>query len=117
MKTHTTIGGRILAESDFRVLQLGMEIALTHHERWEGGGYPTGLAGDQIPISGRIVAVADAFDAMTHPRPYKDRVSIGEAIEELRRCEGAQFDPAIVQAFMALEHEQLVDAQRQPAKA
>jgi len=117
MKTHTTIGGRILAESDFRVLQLGMEIALTHHERWDGGGYPTGLAGDQIPISGRIVAVADAFDAMTHPRPYKDRVSIAEAIEELRRCEGAQFDPAIVKAFMALEHEQLVDAERQPQKA
>jgi cyclic di-GMP phosphodiesterase len=117
MKTHTSIGGRILAESDFRVLQLGQEIALTHHERWDGGGYPTGLLRDQIPISGRIVAVADAFDAMTHPRPYKDPVSIAEAIAELRRCQGAQFDPDVVQAFMALEHERLVDSATLSEKA
>jgi putative two-component system response regulator len=112
MKTHTTIGGRILAESDFRIMQLGMEIAMTHHERWDGTGYPAGLRGDEIPISGRIVAVADAFDAMTHPRPYKDSVSITDAVAELQRCSGTQFDPGVLEAFMTLEHSLLVDAGR-----
>ncbi len=109
MKTHTSIGGRILAESDFLILQLGREIALTHHERWDGGGYPAGRQGEGIPIAGRIVAVADAFDAMTHPRPYKAPISIEDATAELRRCDGSQFDPRVVEAFMQLEHEQLVD--------
>jgi PAS domain S-box-containing protein len=109
MKTHTTIGGRILGESDFTVLRMGKEIALTHHERWHGGGYPEGLSGERIPISGRIVAVTDAFDAMTHLRPYKAAVSVQEALEELRRCCGTQFDPAVVEAFMALDHDTLVD--------
>jgi putative two-component system response regulator len=109
MKTHTTIGGRILDESDFRILQLGREIALTHHERWDGKGYPAGLARDEIPVSGRIVAVADAFDAMTHHRPYKDRVEVAIAVEELERCAGAQFDPEVVTAFLALDHATLVD--------
>ncbi len=109
MKTHTSIGGRILGESDFGVLQMGREIALTHHERWDGHGYPTGLSAEDIPISGRIVAVTDAFDAMTHPRPYKDAISIDEALAELKRCRGTQFDPDVVDAFMALDHETLVD--------
>ena len=109
MKKHTSIGGRILGDSDFGVLQMGKEIALTHHERWDGRGYPTRLSAEEIPISGRIVAVTDAFDAMTHPRPYKDAIPIEDALEELRRCSGTQFDPAVVDAFMALDHHSLVD--------
>jgi PAS domain S-box-containing protein len=109
MKTHTSIGGRILGESDFLVLRLGMEIALTHHERWDGCGYPRGLSGDEIPISGRIVAVADAFDAMSHPRPYHEALSIRDAVGEVQGRGGAQFDPEVVDAFMALDHDNLVE--------
>lgn len=109
MKSHTSIGGQILAESDFHVLQMGMEIALTHHERFDGGGYPRGLRGEEIPLCGRIVAVADAYDAMTHKRPYKDPIPPAEAAAELRRCAGTQFDPRVVEAFMRLDFPALVD--------
>ena len=109
MKAHTSIGGRILGESDFRILQTATEIALTHHERWDGTGYPTGLRGEQIPISGRIVSVADAFDAMTHVRPYKRAFPVARAIVEIERCSGTQFDPRVVAAFLTLDHEALVD--------
>jgi PAS domain S-box-containing protein len=109
MKTHTSIGGRILGESDFLVLRLGMEIALTHHERWDGGGYPDGIGGDEIPISGRIVAVADAFDAMSHSRPYKEALSVKDAVGEVHGRSGGQFDPEVVDAFMALDHQSLVE--------
>jgi PAS domain S-box-containing protein len=109
MKTHTSIGGRILGESDFLVLKLGMEIALTHHERWDGGGYPRGLSGAEIPISGRIVAVADAFDAMSHPRPYHEALSVPDAVSEVHGRGGVQFDPEVVDAFMALDHHGLVE--------
>ncbi len=109
MKTHTSIGGRILGESDFLVLRMGMEIALTHHERWDGCGYPSGLSGDEIPISGRIVAVADAFDAMSHPRPYKPALSVRDAVDELRGRSGVQFDPEVVDAFMGLDHDNLIE--------
>jgi PAS domain S-box-containing protein len=109
MKTHTSIGGRILGESDFLVLRMGMEIALTHHERWDGCGYPGGLSGEAIPICGRIVAVADAFDAMAHPRPYHSALSVPEAVGEISGRGGMQFDPDVVQAFMALDHHNLVE--------
>jgi len=109
IKTHTVIGGRILRESRFPVVKMAMEIAFTHHERWDGAGYPTGLKGEQIPIAGRIIAVADAFDAMTHARPYKEALAIEHAIAEIRRCSGSQFDPRIVEAFMTLDHSALVD--------
>lgn len=109
MMTHTAIGGRILGESDFRIVRMAMEIALTHHERWDGGGYPAGLHGEEIPMSGRIVAVADAYDAMTHDRPYKEAGSIEEATIELERCSGSQFDPDVVEAFLALPYDTLVD--------
>jgi putative two-component system response regulator len=109
MKAHTSIGGRILGESDYRILQMATEIALTHHERWDGTGYPEGLQGEEIPITGRIVAVADAFDAMTHARPYKDAFPVDRAVAEIERCSGAQFDPSIVVAFLALRHDALVD--------
>ncbi|MHB8491002.1 MAG: HD domain-containing phosphohydrolase [Solirubrobacteraceae bacterium] len=109
MQTHITIGARILGASDFAVLRLAMEIALTHHERWDGGGYPNGLRGEDIPVSGRIVAVADAFDAMTHERAYRRPVSASEALAEIERCSGAHFDPAVVAAFLALDHDSLMD--------
>jgi putative two-component system response regulator len=110
IKTHTVIGGRILCQSRAPIMRMATEIALAHHERWDGGGYPMGLETQEIPIAGRIVAVADAFDAMTHPRPYKAASSIGYALAELRRCTGSQFDPQIVDAFMKLKHRELVDA-------
>jgi PAS domain S-box-containing protein len=100
MKTHTLIGAAILGDSNSELLRLGEEIALTHHERWGGGGYPTGVAGEEIPIAGRIVAVADAFDAMTNPRPYRPALPRGEAIAELIRCAGTQFDPEVVSAYL-----------------
>jgi putative two-component system response regulator len=109
MKAHTSIGGRILGESDFRILQMATEIALTHHERWDGTGYPARLRGEEIPISGRIVAVADAFDAMTHARPYKEAFPVDRAVAEIECCSGTQFDPRVVAVFMTLEHERLVD--------
>ncbi len=112
MKTHTVIGGRILGESRFPVLRIATEIALTHHERWDGTGYPNGLGQDAIPIAGRIVSVADAFDAMTHARPYKQAFSLEHAVAEIRRCGGTQFDPLVVDAFLTLEHAQLIDERR-----
>jgi putative two-component system response regulator len=109
MKEHTSIGGHILGESGCAIVRMGMEIALTHHERWDGRGYPTGMSGEGIPISGRIVAVSDAFDAMTHNRPYREPIPVQEALAELRRCSGTQFDSAVVDAFMTLDHHWLVD--------
>jgi len=110
IKTHTTIGARILGESDLSILRMASEIALAHHEHWDGSGYPSGLRGRAIPISGRIVAVADAFDAMTHARPYKSAFSVRHAVAEIERCSASQFDPQIVDAFMTLQHRKLVDA-------
>ncbi len=119
IKTHTVIGGRILRESRFPVVKMAMEIAFTHHERWDGAGYPMGLKGEQIPIAGRIIAVADAFDAMTHARPYKEALPVEHALAEIRRCSATQFDPKVVEAFMKLDHGALVDASccSQPAAA
>jgi putative two-component system response regulator len=104
MQQHTVLGSQLLAGSEGEILQLGEEIALTHHERWDGAGYPAGVAGAKIPIAGRIVAVVDAFDAMTHDRPYRAARSIGEAETELSRCSGGQFDPEVVKAFLKLRH-------------
>jgi putative two-component system response regulator len=102
MRAHTTAGAAILAGSDQAVLRLAEAVALTHHERWDGAGYPRGLAGDAIPRAGRIVAVADVFDALTHARPYKAAWPVAAAVAELTRQAGRQFDPAVVAAFLAL---------------
>jgi PAS domain S-box-containing protein len=110
IKTHTVIGGRILSKSRIPVVRMAMEIAFTHHERWDGSGYPSGLGGAGIPISGRIVAVADAFDAMTHARPYKAALPVEHAVAEIVHCRGGQFDPRVVDAFLKLDHQALVDA-------
>lgn len=101
MKTHCAIGADLLSDSDVPLLRLAAEIALTHHERWDGLGYPRGLSGIQIPLSGRIVAVADTFDALTHPRPYKRAWSVEEALYEVMRGAGERFEPTVVEAFEA----------------
>lgn len=110
MRSHTEIGAAILSGSNAPFLQMGEQIAISHHERWDGFGYPRGLRGEEIPIAGRIVAVADAFDAMVHSRPYRDAISTAEAIAELERCSGSQFDPRVVEAFAALGSQSLVAA-------
>jgi putative two-component system response regulator len=109
MKTHTTIGGQILCHSSAPVLRMATAIAFTHHERWDGAGYPAAIEQHAIPLVGRIVAVVDAFDAMTHDRPYRRARPIEQALGELQRCSGAQFDPAVVAAFMTLDHSALVE--------
>jgi HD domain-containing protein/GAF domain-containing protein len=109
VKRHPATGAAILAGSASSVLRLAEEIALTHHEWWDGSGYPAGLGGHEIPLSGRIVALADVYDALTHTRPYKLRWPSDEAVTEICRLAGRQFDPAVVQAFLRLDAESLVE--------
>lgn len=101
MRQHATIGGSILANSTSELLQAGRVIALSHHERWDGSGYPEGLAGEAIPLWGRICAVADTFDAVTSERSYKPAYSNDIALRILREESGRQFDPRIVDVFIA----------------
>ncbi|MBJ7328389.1 MAG: response regulator [Solirubrobacteraceae bacterium] len=108
VKTHTTIGGRILAGAGSAPLRLAATIATTHHERWDGQGYPSGLSGKQIPLQSRIVMVADVFDALTHERPYKDAMPIPEALVEMRAMTGTFFDPWVMRAFEGLDHVALI---------
>ncbi|MDQ3890755.1 MAG: HD domain-containing protein, partial [Actinomycetota bacterium] len=108
VKRHAEAGAAILAESRSDVLRLAQQIALTHHEWWNGHGYPAGLEGEEIPLTGRIVALADVFDALTHERPYKHAWRIAEAVTEIRRLAGRQFDPAIVGAFAELDASELL---------
>jgi len=109
MMGHVRIGAQILASASSPVLRLAAEIARTHHERWDGNGYLEGLAGDKIPIAGRITAVADVFDALTHDRPYKEAWDIRRAVNEITAQAGRQFDPAVVAAFKTLDPRALVD--------
>jgi putative two-component system response regulator len=92
----------MLSGSAFALIELAEQIALTHHEKWDGSGYPLGLVGDAIPIAGRIVAVADVFDALTHVRPYKPAWSSADAIREITSQAGRHFDPQVVEAFLGL---------------
>jgi putative two-component system response regulator len=100
--THSAIGGGILTGSNFPLLRLAEAIALTHHERWDGTGYPGGLAGEDIPLAGRIVAVADVYDALTHERPYKPAWAVDRAVAEIQGLSRQHFDPAVVEAFLEL---------------
>lgn len=109
IKTHTTIGETILSSSHAPVLRMGAEVASTHHERWDGAGYPAGLRGQEIPIVGRIVAVADSFDAITHTRPYRAASPVKDAVAEVERCSAGQFDPDVVEVFRHVDHTEFVD--------
>ena len=105
MRTHAAIGADILAGSRSPVLQIAEQIARSHHERWDGGGYPDGLAGERIPIAARVVAVADAFDAMTSERPYRAAGSLADAVAAIAAESGSQFDPGVVSAFLEIDHD------------
>ncbi|WCK55013.1 two-component system response regulator [Aneurinibacillus sp. Ricciae_BoGa-3] len=99
MKEHTTIGYKILSDTEFPLLRLASEIALTHHEKYDGTGYPNGMSGRDIPLSGRIVAVVDVFDALTSSRPYKEPFSNETAYSIIRKGSGTHFDPNMVNLF------------------
>jgi putative two-component system response regulator len=109
MQAHTTIGAQILSGSEFAILQTAERIAGSHHERWDGGGYPCRLAREAIPLAGRLVAVADVFDALIHERPYKLAWPLDRAVEEILSLSGTHFDPDVVAAFQTLDHERLID--------
>jgi len=99
MRTHAEIGARIVAAAPS--LAHTAELIRFHHERWDGRGYPDGLAGEEIPLSAAIISVCAAFVAMMRHRPYSDAITVEEAMAELRRCSGSQFNPRVVDAFCA----------------
>ena len=100
MELHTSVGHQILSGSDSELLQMAASVALTHHERWDGEGYPQGLRGEEIPIEGRIVAVADVFDALLSDRCYRPAMPLEEAVEIMREGRGTHFDPAVVDSLL-----------------
>ena len=100
MRTHTSIGATILADSKADILRFAQIIAISHHEKWNGKGYPQGISGDKIPMAGRIVGIADVFDALTSRRPYKDPYPVEVALDIIRKERGEHFDPAVVDAFL-----------------
>jgi putative two-component system response regulator len=102
MRQHTVFGGRILEGSDQGFIRLAEVIAMTHHEKWDGSGYPRGLKGEKIPLVGRIVAVADVFDALMSKRPYKEPFPLDKSLKIIQEGRGAHFDPQVVDAFMAI---------------
>jgi len=106
LKSHSEKGYRIALSSP--ELSKIAELILKHHERWDGKGYPFGLKGEEIPIECRILAVADAYDAMTNLRPYNKVKTPHEAIEEIKRCSGTQFDPFIVEVFLELKANNII---------
>jgi HD-GYP domain-containing protein (c-di-GMP phosphodiesterase class II) len=99
MQSHTVIGAELLGGGKSRVLQEAQKIALNHHERWDGGGYPHGISGEEIPVSARICSISDVFDALTTERPYKAAWSVDEAVEEIDRQRAKIFDPMLVDVF------------------
>ena len=100
IRTHPVAGRRML--DGMRALRGALDCVLHHHERWDGTGYPFGLGGDEIPFEARILAVADAYDAMTTDRPYRAAMSHEDAVSEVERCAGSQFDPLVAEAFLSL---------------
>jgi putative two-component system response regulator len=102
MRTHTTVGAELLSKSNIPQMQMAEEIARYHHEWWDGSGYPGGLSGSAIPLSSRITALADVFDALTHRRPYKEPWPLDRALNEIADLSGKQFDPQLTNLFLAL---------------
>jgi hypothetical protein len=113
VETHAEEGHRLLRGSSSSILDLAASIALSHHEKWDGSGYPRGLKGEAIPIEGRIVAIADVFDALTSDRVYRGAYSIEEAVEMMREQRGRHFDPALLDAFMEVLGRSGADAREQ----
>jgi cyclic di-GMP phosphodiesterase len=107
MELHTTVGHQILADSESDVLRMGASIALTHHEHFDGGGYPQGLSGDRIPLAGRIAAVADVFDALLSDRSYRPALPVDGAVEAMRRGRGTHFDPQVADVLLGHRDEVL----------
>lgn len=101
MMTHAVKGGQILAGSNYELIKVAEQIALTHHERWDGSGYPNGLKGEEIPLAGRITAICDVFDALLSKRPYKPAWKLSEVTEEISKGRGTHFDPMLVECFLA----------------
>jgi putative two-component system response regulator len=108
VRTHTTIGAGLLDDSEIPVVRLARVVALSHHERWDGNGYPQRLAGEDIPLPARIVAVADVFDALSHARPYKEAWPHDQVMAELVAQRGLHFDPAVVDALFHLDAQGLL---------
>lgn len=119
MKTHTLIGAEILGGDDSDILKMAQSIALTHHEKWDGTGYPAGLAGEAIPLVGRITALADVFDALTSERPYKRAWPIRDSISYIEEHSGTAFDPALVAKFVELMPEimEILQEYQEPTEA
>lgn len=105
MRRHPKMGADIIGEHDSYLLQLAVEIALTHHEKWDGCGYPEGLKGEAIPLAGRIVAMADVFDALTTKRPYKEAWPLEKAFDHIKEQSGYHFDPQLVPFFLEAKDE------------
>jgi putative two-component system response regulator len=105
IKLHTAIGAKILEGSDAEFIRMGETIALSHHEKWDGSGYPNRLKGAEIPLAARIVAVADVFDALTSVRPYRKAFPTSEALSMIKEGSGSHFDPETVDAFFAVQDE------------
>ncbi|MBB2496269.1 response regulator [Aquipseudomonas ullengensis] len=112
MRSHAQIGAEIIGEHESGLLRMARSIALTHHEKWDGSGYPNGLKGEEIPLEGRIVAIADVFDALTSVRPYKAAWSVEDTLDLLRRESGKHFDPQLVELFLTQMPEILQIKQR-----
>ncbi len=108
MRRHTVVGAQVFSGIKSPLMRLAMEIALNHHERWDGAGYPNGLSGEAIPLAARIVTVADVYDALVHERPYKRAWTHEDTLVELEAQKGKQFDPRIVDGFLALMHPEQV---------
>lgn len=100
MKTHTVIGAELLSDSGSELIRMAEKIALSHHEKWNGTGYPNGLRGEEIPLEARIVAIVDVFDALTSERPYKKAWSIEDAVSLIQKEKGQHFDPTLVELFI-----------------
>lgn len=116
MKAHIGIGVKLLSRGQSEVIQLAELIALTHHERWDGSGYPRGLKGEAIPLVAQIVAVADVFDTLIHERPYKPAWPVAKAIAEIQALSGLWFNPDVVEAFLQVlaEHPELLEVEAGP---
>jgi len=103
MQTHTEIGAAILGGSDSELLRMAESIAMTHHEKWDGSGYPRGLAGEDIPLPGRLTAIADVFDALCSRRPYKQPFPVDQALDIIRKGRAQHFDPELVDVFLSAQ--------------